>query len=440
MAVSWNARQMSLVAQADFADECAQLADVGFPFVEQARVLDVGCFDGEATVARFAPFSNVSEVVGIDPLPDAVLAARERAHDGRFSFRCASLDEYEGAPGSFDLVCFYHSLQHVPDAAAAAARAFELLRPGGWVVAKTADDEAKLSYPDPDHLMRRVMALYDQRMRSQIPHTRHTDRHNGQKCATILGRAGFSDVRVRVRTASTAGLDEQARAALFERCTYFRRGSHVACESLRAEMADLLEQWRLLFKRDDYFFLTSTFYVAGRKPGAAPRASGLLREERQDGLTVRAMGKEDLCAVVEIEMSSFDDPWSPTALLAELDHNPRACYAVALDGGAVAGYVGWWDLPEQGVASITKIAVSRTARRCGVGRALMAYAARCARRAGEVAAQLEVRASNAAARAFYQRMGFQEVGVRTGYYVEPPTAGGSASGSVDDAVIMALSL
>ena len=58
-------------------------------------------------------------------------------------------------------------------------------------------------------------------------------------------------------------------------------------------------------------------------------------------------------------------------------------------------------------------------RRAGAGALLLNGAMAAARARGATAVHLDVRESNAAARALYARFGFTEVGRRRAYYREP---------------------
>ena len=136
--------------------------------MEHARVLDVGCFDGFNTVLKFAPYSGIACVKGIDPCEEAVDRARRACDDPRFSWQVCSLQDYDDADGPFDVVYFSHVLQHLPDKEEALLTAYDLLTPGGFVVVKTVDDGAKASWPDPDRLMSQVLALYDEAVRPYV--------------------------------------------------------------------------------------------------------------------------------------------------------------------------------------------------------------------------------------------------------------------------------
>ena len=62
------------------------------------------------------------------------------------------------------------------------------------------------------------------------------------------------------------------------------------------------------------------------------------------------------------------------------------------------------------------LAVDLGARRRGVGRNLVRWLERVARRGGILRIGLEVRASSAGARGFYQSLGYTETGRLRGYY------------------------
>jgi len=68
---------------------------------------------------------------------------------------------------------------------------------------------------------------------------------------------------------------------------------------------------------------------------------------------------------------------------------------------------------------LENIAVAPAARRRGLGKQLLQELLRLARQQHALAVLLEVRASNAAARALYQACGFVEAGSRPSYYQDP---------------------
>jgi ribosomal-protein-alanine N-acetyltransferase len=117
------------------------------------------------------------------------------------------------------------------------------------------------------------------------------------------------------------------------------------------------------------------------------------------------MLEADLPAVAAIQAATpHAAQWPPASYLT------RESWVAELNG-VVIGFLVLLPLPP-GEAEVLNIAVSPDFQRRGVGRALL-------NRASPRTLHLEVRESNAAARAFYQSLGFQETGRRRAYYQHP---------------------
>lgn len=119
--------------------------------------------------------------------------------------------------------------------------------------------------------------------------------------------------------------------------------------------------------------------------------------------------------VASIEEMSFSLPWSLESL--ELMLTDQASALVALEDGRVLGYVGMMCVLDEG--QIINVAVHPDARRRGVGRSLMQAAEAYAKERGIVFLSLEVRESNIAARSLYSSLGWEEQGIRKGFYSHP---------------------
>jgi [ribosomal protein S18]-alanine N-acetyltransferase len=148
--------------------------------------------------------------------------------------------------------------------------------------------------------------------------------------------------------------------------------------------------------------------------GAGPDADRI--RPASDRSALRAMTAVDLPAVLALERALFpDDAWSDAMFRAELAAPPGSRYfVVAEEAGEVVGYAGLGLAgPESDVQTI---AVARAYWSKGIGSALLAALLAEARRRRCVAVFLEVRADNPRAQKLYQRFGFEEVGVRRGYY------------------------
>ncbi len=132
---------------------------------------------------------------------------------------------------------------------------------------------------------------------------------------------------------------------------------------------------------------------------------------------------EHMDAILAIERASFTDPWSREGLEDYLDA-PGGELLVCLEGPEVLGFAVFHVSYED--AELYNIAVDPVARGMGAGKALLGEVLRRAGKMGAERMFLEVRRSNAAARALYASAGFSVCGVRRGYYQSPP----------EDAVLM----
>lgn len=139
------------------------------------------------------------------------------------------------------------------------------------------------------------------------------------------------------------------------------------------------------------------------------------------GVSVRAARPGDVRSIAAIEQAAFSDPWSARSFLAALRrpevHMTVAEARSASGESAVAGYLVAWFVAGEG--EIANIAVHADWRRQGVGAALLDDVLAAGRAADVGAMYLEVRDSNVAAQALYTSRGFQPVGRRRRYYVEP---------------------
>ncbi len=131
-------------------------------------------------------------------------------------------------------------------------------------------------------------------------------------------------------------------------------------------------------------------------------------------LIVRRGVVTDADDIAALEVVCFADPWSKESLIYELSENPRAVYIVAEVEGHVVGYVGVWGIVDEG--HITNVAVSPDYRRKNIGSLLIYHMLKATTQAGLVRHTLEVRAGNAPAQALYRKYGFEEAGIRKGYY------------------------
>lgn len=140
-------------------------------------------------------------------------------------------------------------------------------------------------------------------------------------------------------------------------------------------------------------------------------------------LRIVKMQAKHIEALAEIERLCFSKPWSYEALAEELS-NPLAVFYVAEIDGKTAAYAGMHHIIDEGY--ITNIAVHPDYRGKGLGTSLVRVLDSYAHDNDLAILTLEVRKSNKIAIAIYDKIGFDEEGIRNYFYENPR----------EDAVIM----
>ena len=138
--------------------------------------------------------------------------------------------------------------------------------------------------------------------------------------------------------------------------------------------------------------------------------------EYSHNIRIRKMSTEDLAEVARIEKETFSLPWSQQGFADSLAQE-NTCYLVAYKEEKLVGYCGFLQVLDE--ADITNVAVDGTCRKCGVGEKMLLELMKAGEDRGVRAFTLEVRESNQAALALYQKMGFEACGVRKNFYDFP---------------------
>ena len=145
-------------------------------------------------------------------------------------------------------------------------------------------------------------------------------------------------------------------------------------------------------------------------------------------IRIRPMTEADVAEVFAVERASYQFPWSE-GIFRDCLRVGYVCRVLAL-GSQVVGYgvmsVG------AGEAHILNLCVADDYRCRGLGRRMLTYLLERGGAAGMSEAFLEVRPSNTAAIRLYQAIGFEQVGMRRGYY--------QAVGGREDAAVLRLAL
>jgi ribosomal-protein-alanine N-acetyltransferase len=139
--------------------------------------------------------------------------------------------------------------------------------------------------------------------------------------------------------------------------------------------------------------------------------------------TIRLATRADVGAIAAMSRDLIEHglgwSWTPARVQRSL-RDPDTNVTVAQEGGRVVGFAIMKYRDDS--AHLLLLAVRASHRRRGVGAALVAWLEKTARVAGTGVIYLEARASNHAARAFYRRLGYREIGETPRYYSGVETA------------------
>lgn len=137
---------------------------------------------------------------------------------------------------------------------------------------------------------------------------------------------------------------------------------------------------------------------------------------RRGDLQIRPMKVEDLPEVSRIEAEIFSMPWSQKGFEDSLKKEDTY-YLTVFFRDKIVGYCGMLQVLDE--ADITNVAVLEPYRGQGIGFAMLDELLRCGEERGIVNFTLEVRESNVAAIALYEKLGFENCGIRKNFYEKP---------------------
>lgn len=130
-------------------------------------------------------------------------------------------------------------------------------------------------------------------------------------------------------------------------------------------------------------------------------------------IVLRRAGVGELEDIADIEAACFSEPWEGSSLKRAICG--RGCFSfVAYDNSEALGYICGSVIFDE--LCIERVAVYAKNRGNGIGRRLLGTAVEEAKKLGAETAYLEVREPNAPARGLYKSFGFEDIGIRKGYY------------------------
>ena len=144
---------------------------------------------------------------------------------------------------------------------------------------------------------------------------------------------------------------------------------------------------------------------------------------------IRQMERSDLDAVQRIEQQVYPFPWSNQIFIDSMEAG--SLLVVMERQQQVIGYAV--QSTAVGETQLLNIVIAPQEQGRGLGRVLLQWLIEQARKESSEMLFLEVRLSNQGAQALYEGMGFNEIGMRKGYYRVQ-------GGKREDALIYALQL
>lgn len=183
------------------------------PWCRGKDVLDLACGVGYGT-AYLAGFAR--RVVGVDVSEDAIEYARRRYAAPNIEYAVADAAALPFEADSFDAVCSFETIEHLPDREAYLAEVARVLRPAGTFVVSTPNARETTDHPDnPFHTVEldradfeALLGRYFENVNVYGQRRLRTRRHQTMRRLDVLGlRRRFSFLRrasVIVGTAPTA--------------------------------------------------------------------------------------------------------------------------------------------------------------------------------------------------------------------------------------------
>lgn len=133
-------------------------------------------------------------------------------------------------------------------------------------------------------------------------------------------------------------------------------------------------------------------------------------------LLIREMTMDDLDAVIDIERRCQPRPWPATHFFHAVGANSLVYPIVGERGSTMVGFAVARYVADE--IHIENIGVHPGHRRRGIAMLLMQHLFTRGEKLGSKCVHLEVRESNLAAIALYRKLGFEQTGVRKGYYTD----------------------
>ena len=132
-------------------------------------------------------------------------------------------------------------------------------------------------------------------------------------------------------------------------------------------------------------------------------------------IEIRIAAENDLPRLAEIELECIPDPWSLNSFKAEFKSEGSLFLAAEDENGTICGFITASRVLDE--VSIYNVAVTASHRRKGIAQMLMEHLWKISEGAAFIT--LEVRESNTPAIKLYEKLGYENVGMRKNFYSNP---------------------
>ncbi len=128
---------------------------------------------------------------------------------------------------------------------------------------------------------------------------------------------------------------------------------------------------------------------------------------------MRTMGHFDLEPIMAIEQNAYDFPWTIGIMSDCLKTRAYECYVYEV-AGEIKAYIIFHCVLDE--VHLLNICVSPEYQKCGFGQAIITWLIDFSANNSSKTIYLEVRSSNNSAINLYNKLGFNEIGIRPNYY------------------------
>ncbi len=125
---------------------------------------------------------------------------------------------------------------------------------------------------------------------------------------------------------------------------------------------------------------------------------------------------KDLQKVLEIENELFSEPWSAKMFIEKII-NHKVFVMRKSDEQEIIGFICGWKINNE--FEITNLGIKKQFQRQGFGEILVEHILKEMKKDDCKVISLEVRENNFAAQKLYEKIGFEIIGIRKGYYQNP---------------------